>query len=177
FEGPYFLKKLLKKIELDPELQLQTCSENLMETTMRPLTILEEGSWGDGGMHKTWLNSHTRWLWQKLYAAADRLRSFLGRIDYQQNLKLQEILKQAMRELLLLQSSDWPFLIATGTGKAYAERRFLKHLDAFNTLLDFADKYEQGGELAYHEWLIFHHYQLDDMIFPDIDLEWIKNKP
>ncbi len=174
FEGPYFLKSLLKKIELDPELQLQTCSENLAKTPAHPTTILDEGSWGDGGMHKTWLNFQTHGLWQKLYAAEERLQSFLKEMKDGQNSPLEEILKQVLRELLLLQSSDWPFLISTGTGTEYAKRRFLAHLEAFNRLLDLADKYQRCGELAYYEWLIFHNYQLLDMIFPDIELEWIK---
>lgn len=176
FEGPYFLKSLFKKIEFDADIQLQTCTENLSETTSRPSIILKEGSWGEGGNHKTWLNNTTTRLWHKVYDAEERLKTFLNQPDLKQNSKLEEILKQAIRELLLMQSSDWFFLISTGTGKVYAERRFLEHFKAFHTIMDFADKYQQDEELAYHEWLIFHHYQLNDIIFPDINLEWIKSK-
>jgi 1,4-alpha-glucan branching enzyme len=176
FEGPSFLKSLLKKVEFDPDIQLQTCSENLANAAALPSMILKEGSWGDGGGHKTWLNPDTAWLWEKLYAAEDHLHSFFNRIDYRQNSKLEELLKQAVRELLLLQSSDWPFLISTGTGKAYAEQRFLGHFEAFMAILAYADKYQQNGDLAYHEWLNFHHYQLTDMIFSDLELEWINNQ-
>jgi len=37
-------------------------------------------------------------------------------------------LKQAGRELLLAQSSDWPFIIKTGTATRYAEARIRSHV-------------------------------------------------
>jgi 1,4-alpha-glucan branching enzyme len=39
-----------------------------------------------------------------------------------------------LRELLLAQSSDWPFLITTGTAKEYAERRLKEHICNFAEL-------------------------------------------
>ena len=39
-----------------------------------------------------------------------------------------EALDQAIRELLLLQSSDWPFIIKTGTATRYAEARIRAHV-------------------------------------------------
>ena len=43
-------------------------------------------------------------------------------------------LKQAARELLLAQASDWAFIITTGTMVAYAEKRTKDHLHRFNGL-------------------------------------------
>ena len=40
-------------------------------------------------------------------------------------------MKQLCRELLLLESSDWQFLITTGAARDYAELRFLTHHDQF----------------------------------------------
>ena len=37
-------------------------------------------------------------------------------------------------ELLLAQSSDWPFILRTGTSPEYARRREKDHLLRFNTL-------------------------------------------
>jgi 1,4-alpha-glucan branching enzyme len=45
---------------------------------------------------------------------------------------------QATRELLLAQSSDWPFLIRMGTAREYAMGRFDGHLAAFHRLMDGA---------------------------------------
>ena len=38
------------------------------------------------------------------------------------------------RELLLAQSSDWAFLIKTGTAKHYAAQRTTEHIGRFNKL-------------------------------------------
>ena len=43
-------------------------------------------------------------------------------------------LKQAARELLLAQSSDWPFILRTGTNPDYARRRVKEHLLRFLSL-------------------------------------------
>ena len=47
---------------------------------------------------------------------------------------LRRFLNQAARELLLLESSDWPFLMSTGQAKDYAIGRFQQHLARFNHL-------------------------------------------
>ena len=43
-------------------------------------------------------------------------------------------LKQAGRELLLAQSSDWPFILRTGTSPDYARKRVKDHLLRFIAL-------------------------------------------
>ena len=43
-------------------------------------------------------------------------------------------LKQAARELLLAQASDWPFILRTGTSPEYAKRRVKDHLLRFLAL-------------------------------------------
>ena len=45
-------------------------------------------------------------------------------------------LNQAARELLLAQSSDWAFIMRTGTMVPYAIRRTRSHLLRFNKLYD-----------------------------------------
>jgi 1,4-alpha-glucan branching enzyme len=46
------------------------------------------------------------------------------------------VLAQAARELLLLQSSDWQFIISTGAAGDYASTRFLGHAADLAALLD-----------------------------------------
>ena len=46
------------------------------------------------------------------------------------------VLKQLARELLLAQSSDWAFLMKTGTAREYASKRTTEHLVRFNRLHD-----------------------------------------
>jgi 1,4-alpha-glucan branching enzyme len=51
------------------------------------------------------------------------LDEFSGRAPF-----IDRVLRQAAREVMLAQSSDWPFLITTGTGVDYARRRFTEHV-------------------------------------------------
>ncbi|HHT9132711.1 MAG TPA: 1,4-alpha-glucan branching protein domain-containing protein [Candidatus Tripitaka californicus] len=46
----------------------------------------------------------------------------------------ERMLNQAARELLLAQSSDWAFIMTTGTMSPYAEKRTRDHISRFNYL-------------------------------------------
>lgn len=73
-------------------------------------------------------------------------------------------LNQAARELLLAQSSDWAFIMRTGTMVPYAVRRTRSHLQRFTKLYEEinAGKVDSG-------WL--EKVSLIDNIFPDINYE------
>jgi 1,4-alpha-glucan branching enzyme len=57
-----------------------------------------------------------------------------------------DVLNQAGRELLLLQSSDWPFLVTTLQAKEYAVERFQEHLDRFDQLVSLAQAVSFSAE-------------------------------
>ena len=71
-------------------------------------------------------------------------------------------LNQALRELLLAQSSDWAFIMKTGTVVQYAVKRTKDHILRFTRLYDDikADRIDEAW-LADIEW--------KDNIFPEID--------
>ncbi len=46
--------------------------------------------------------------------------------------------RQAVRELLLAQSSDWPFLVTTGQAADYAVERFRSHAHRFHRAVALA---------------------------------------
>ena len=52
---------------------------------------------------------------------------------------IERALRQAARELLLAQSSDWAFLIKTKSAPEYATQRTKDHLLCFNRLYDQLD--------------------------------------
>ena len=71
-------------------------------------------------------------------------------------------LNQALRELLLAQSSDWAFIMGTGTHTSYAIRRTKDHL------LNFTRLYEEiKSNSIDQEWLSDIEYK--DNLFPNID--------
>ena len=55
------------------------------------------------------------------------------------------MLAQAARELLLLQSSDWQFIISTGAAADYASKRFLGHAHDLTELLDALEPRRRRG--------------------------------
>jgi 1,4-alpha-glucan branching enzyme len=71
-------------------------------------------------------------------------------------------LNQAARELMLAQSSDWPFIMSTGTTVPYADRRFREHIARFTNL------YEQMLAGHVDETLVA-ELEAKDNIFPDLD--------
>jgi 1,4-alpha-glucan branching enzyme len=77
----------------------------------------------------------------------------------------QDILNQTARELLLLQSSDWPFLVTTGQANEYARERFTEHLQRFNQLADLAEK----ESLSEENREFMSSLRERDNPFPDID--------
>jgi 1,4-alpha-glucan branching enzyme len=71
-------------------------------------------------------------------------------------------LNQMARELLLAQSSDWPFIMKTGTTVEYATRRVKEHIASFLRLYDMV---KGGGIDEDFVSLLESH----NCIFPDID--------
>ena len=84
----------------------------------------------------------------------------------------ERILLQSMRELMLMQSSDWQFLIHTLSAKDYSEQRFFFHFSDFNRLCDLAEKTLQKEILTNDEILFLESVELRDSIFPELRLEW-----
>jgi 1,4-alpha-glucan branching enzyme len=56
--------------------------------------------------------------------------------DYLDGELKDRVLRQAGRELMLAQSSDWPFMITNGDTQQYARRRLGDHLNRFHDLLN-----------------------------------------
>jgi 1,4-alpha-glucan branching enzyme len=122
---------------------------------------IPEGSWGAGGTHFTWDNGETHWMWQPIHEAEAKMEALANQFTNPNDNELL-VLKQAARELLLLQSSDWPFLVTTGQAREYAIQRFTQHIERFKALAQSLDENRPNRSQA--EEL----YELDK-VFPDID--------
>lgn len=172
FEGPDWLYRVLKGINSNPAVDLVTCSEYLDDHTPEAAVALPESSWGQGGFHWIWLNEWTTWIWEHIYRDEDEFAQLARKAVDSQDSKLREILIQAARELLLLESSDWPFLISTWSARDYAERRAGLHHDAFSRLVKMARAHADGGELSADDEQFLEDCKRQDAIFPDLDLTW-----
>jgi len=172
FEGPRWLYHVLKAIGEDPELELVTGSERLKKDKVRTRVALPEGSWGEGGFHYIWLNEWTDWTWKHIYEAETEMVALAREFADNPDDTLQTILKQAARELLLLQSSDWQFLISTWSARDYAEMRFSGHVADFTRLAAMVRKRGKGDELTKGELEFLGLVMERDNLFSDIDPNW-----
>jgi 1,4-alpha-glucan branching enzyme len=172
FEGPQFLKLVLKSIEEDPEVELTTCSQFLNEAKPTKVISIPEGSWGEGGYHYIWLNQWTGWTWRHIYEDERRMQKLSSEFGQTKDDNLLKILKQAARELLLLQASDWQFLISTWSARDYAELRISEHHNNFNRLCDMAERYGKKEWVDSGEWTFLGDCEAKDKLFEDIKLEW-----
>jgi 1,4-alpha-glucan branching enzyme len=177
YEGPEFLRDVILTLSADPEIQNSTTAEYLSQHPPDKTVALPEGSWGEGGDHRVWINEQTRWIWEVEY----RAESLFGKLTYQlpwekpENSELRSIMEKAGRELLLMQASDWPFVISRGQAIDYGIKRFVLHAGRFENLCDIAEKLARNEELTDLERFEIQDSDLHDVIFPDIDLSWWSN--
>jgi 1,4-alpha-glucan branching enzyme len=177
FEGPRFLESFIRKAAFDQkDFCLTTPSEYLAAHPTQQTIEPAASSWGEKGHLEVWIDKNNSWIYPHLHVAAQRM-SKLAR-DFSvvgQPLRLPDerpaggvpalqdrVLKQLARELLLAQSSDWAFLMKTGTAREYATKRTIDHLTRFNKL---HDQFETGQldekSLADCEWR--------DNLFPNLN--------
>lgn len=170
FEGVDWLKGVIRRAASDPEISLATGCEALERHASGFSVTMPEGSWGEGGFHWVWLNQDTQWAWKLIYEAEERMRS-LAAIVGDDDLA-GRLVRQTARELLLLQSSDWPFNITTSTSADYAELRLNWHYRSFCRLADLTEKASRGEPLTPDEQDALAYCEERDSIFPDVDPVW-----
>lgn len=175
FEGPRFLEKVLRAMSLSNEIKLTDCAEALTNYSFEKTTIaLPEGSWGEGGHHYVWANKDVAWTWDTIYPLEDRFLKTLEEVwdQIEESTLLETIMKQAARELLLLESSDWQFVISTGGAIDYSKERFAEHSEFLSHLLDMAERYVAGEGLSDEDGELLQRALIKDRPFENIDLAW-----
>lgn len=172
FEGPRFLIQALRWMHQDPDIEVLTGSEYLARYSPETAIALPEGSWGAGGGHWVWLNDDTTWTWQRIYDAELDMRALLQDHGTGHDPGMRALLEQALRELLLLQASDWQFLITTWSARDYAGERLACHHSDFKRLTAIARKYGRGEEVTPEEWDFLGGLQDRDRLFAEIDPAW-----
>ena len=162
YEGPLFLNFLIRKAAYDQDvLELVSPVDYLAKYPEQQLAQPPLSSWGAGGYSAVWLDECNDWIYRYLHKASERMIE-LARLNPDARDTQRRALNQAARELLLAQSSDWAFIIKTGTMVEYAVRRTKEHLLRFTRL------YEQLKSGAVDEqWLS--HVESRDNLFPEID--------
>jgi len=162
YEGPEFLDFLARKAFNEQKtLTLITPGEYLRQHNTHQVATPSASTWGEEGYLRVWLNEKNEWIYPHLQIAQERLTELARRFPQADGLTARA-LRQAARELLLAQASDWPFILRAGTSPGYARRRVKEHLLRFIALHD-----QLTATSVDEKWLA--EIEARDQIFPDVD--------
>ncbi len=169
-EGMMFVENVARVLARgDHGVQAATCAEYLDMYGTAGRIQMREGSWGAGGDNSVWLNGETTTLLARMYAAELAVRGASSSTAWSTEGDAGRIARQMCRELLLMQSSDWPTLITTGAARDYAERRFNGHADCFDVLLACWRQLASTGSITEQQGAVLAEAERLDGIFPEID--------
>ncbi len=161
YEGVFFLEEFFRKVAKSRYLRVATAGEMVDRLETVQIVTPAASSWGANGYNEVWLNGKTDWIYPHQHELEEKMREVASSIDESNELQVR-LAKQMARELLLLQSSDWAFIITTGTSVEYAINRVKSHIRRF---LDLYDMFKSGNvdedRLRHYEWI--------DGIFSDVD--------
>ena len=164
FEGVDWLGLVLRQMTESSGVRIATAAEYLDRDPPRERVMLAEGSWGKNNDHSTWRNEGTAWMWDELGRLAHEMEQ-LRAAPPRDNPFRERAARQALRELLLAQSSDWPFLVTTGQAADYAVERFRAHAQRFRRAVAIA----RGGD-PYEDEVELRSLERADNPFPDASL-------
>lgn len=172
YEGPQFLDYLMRKTVCDSQsVELITPSEYLAQYPVQDRARLPMSTWGRNGYGEVWLNERNGWMYRHLHQAERELIEAVHRGELAKGAEpskaegVSRCLKQAARELMLAQSSDWAFILDGQTVVEYAVRRFHDHLVRFRELIGMT----RAGQID--------HARLEEMeaaypLFPAMDVTY-----
>ena len=178
YEGPNWLYTLFKKIYYDKSnFSLITPSEYIDKYPMMQISTPCRSSWGANGYSEVWLNQTNDYAHKHLHETGDRMVQLAQKFSNLENenpetpkLKKERAIKiralnQCARELLLLQSSDWLFIITNGTMVDYAKKRIKDHVGRFTRLYHALMNNEFDKDFI----TFLEDIEEKDCIFPEID--------
>jgi 1,4-alpha-glucan branching enzyme len=129
FEGPAFVERVVRLLAASArEGGVAPIALGGYMSRYREAFVAEPSasSWGEGGFGAAWAGPASARLWRHVHhaareveAAAARRRDATGAAG--------DALDQAIRELLLLEASDWAFMLTRGEMAPYAEARVRSH--------------------------------------------------
>ena len=164
YEGPIFIEHILKKSE-KYSIRLTHLKEVLIQKPNLQICEPSPSSWGQGGYHNYWLNDKNAWIVPEITKAGTSFVNLSTKnLDDEISKRL---LKQAARELLLSQSSDWSFILRAGTTTELAKERIKRHIDRYWKLV------EMFRNNCLIDFKFLESIEEEDDVFPTINLrDW-----
>ncbi|MDO4540645.1 MAG: DUF1957 domain-containing protein [Syntrophomonadaceae bacterium] len=159
WEGIDWLDTVMRGFIAEPELDFTLPSQIPDEL---PEAQVFESSWGMGGKHYVWENPETNWMWD-IIRRANREFEALEIWPSAPEMRRQTY-RQILRELILLESSDWLFMVSNNLTRDYALKRFFEHYSKFTRLVSV---FKSGNYTeSFLQWL--NRIQLEDDLLDDL---------
>jgi len=171
FEGPAFLESVIRKIRQDRlPLQFVTPGEYLNSCPEPAELNPRISSWGENGYFDPWVNESNDSIYPTVLGVTDMMIETANRFLNQDLSGITlRALNQAAREVLLAQSSDWPFLMYIGSHAEYAAGRVESHAaNAARLLTEAIEKRVDEKALAELEKKNNLFHRLDFRLFASV---------
>lgn len=166
FEGPDFIKNLVLECSKNEDIEMITLSNYLRRHPVHQEIAPAYSSWGEKGFSEVWNNEKTQRLIIESHKRVDKFLQIIGSVlKNKKDIKplQRKVVIQLAKELLLLTSSDWPFLINSDIA-GYSGNRFKAHAENFDALFDMlsTNKYDR---------LFVENLEFKNQVFPELDIK------
>ncbi len=136
FEGPAWLEEVFLRFDQDRSVVEMLTPEAAVQRHPAGQTVSPHlSTWGVNGYNEMWLQKANASVTRDLHRAAWRMDELRALYPDAHGVT-ERALNHALREMLLAQASDWPFILAEGTASGYASERVRRHISRFNRLYD-----------------------------------------
>ncbi len=162
YEGPTFLEFLFREIANSNTVESSTPHKIISKMDSAQVITPAMSTWGANGYNETWLNGTNDWIYPHIHEAETRMVELATQYKDATDPLYIRALNMCARELMLAESSDWAFIMTTGTTVEYAVNRTKTHLSRFLELYDAIKGHNISERvLELYEWI--------DPIFPYMD--------
>jgi 1,4-alpha-glucan branching enzyme len=170
YEGPLFIETLFREAAAREDIRFKTPAEYLFKQDSANFQTLspEFSSQGTNGYAEMWLDGSNDWMYRHAYRALERMIELAERFPDDTGLK-ERALNQAAREILLMQSSDWPCMLYREKSPEFARRCIEDSLRNFTTIYEAL-----GSNYISTEWLT--GLEKRHSIFPHINYRVFRRK-
>lgn len=158
WEGPAFLREVLT--QLGGRSQATSLGSYLERDPVLPVASPATSTWGRGGYAEVWTHPASSHAARLVHRAERRVLNVDAWVRDTPRTETQRLARLwAIRELFLLQASDYAFMLRSGEFATFAQRKLFEHASAIDALADVATRPAEAPE---------------DRPFVD---RWIKRRP
>jgi len=162
YEGPFFIENILKNSS-KYSIKLTNLKEFLLQKPNLQICDPSPSSWGQGGYHNYWINDANAWIVPQITKAGSTFVDLCFK-NINNDLSLR-LFKQAARELLLSESSDWSFILRAGTTTELAKERIERHLFRYRKMVEIIKNH------SIINLKLLEDIEEEDKVFPDINID------